>query len=646
VTDLRDRPPLLLPRPRSIRLREAGGRSDAANLAEHISTSAPYRFRGDEAYRLEATPGGVQILAPTPIGAAHGRRTLEQLRRQYGDAIPAMLIEDAPAFPVRGVMLDISRDRIPTMAELVGGRGIVESLSALKFNHLQFYTEHTFAYAGHEEVWEGWDPLTPAEMVELCALCRRHHVELAANQNCFGHLAQWLRRPRYAELAETQGEWVFEYGGESFARRGPFSLCPIDPRSLALVEDLLGQLLPCVLGNPLAGAARVNIGCDETYDVGFGRSGQAVRDAGGGGAGRATVCARYISAVCGLVRRLGGRPMFWADMVLRHPEAIGGHFRRARRDATALVWDYEPGFGWAGACRQVREAGLEAWVCPGTSSWRSIIGRTRERRINIAEAARQGLAAGASGFLVTDWGDTGHHQQWPIALNALAFAADQAWTGGQEGYDPAAASLHAFGDAGPGGGVALWLDELGDADAALRAIAGRLTPGGVPQRLRNSSALFLDLHTPLAEGAGDERTRRGLLETRIGGWNRALGRLRELEADPRWRACPECEDEIRHTLDVAILAAERAVWRRRSGAPASGEDGEPDGRGGVPCGTWASDARAKLAHSLEAIMAEHRRLWLKRSRPAPRGLEDSCGHYQRVVDDLLAARPAGEKGPP
>mgnify|MGYP000176149182 CR=1 FL=1 len=148
--------------------------------------------------------------------------------------------------------------------------------------------------------------------------------------------------------------------------------------------------------------------------------------------------------------------MFWADIALEHPEALAA----LPDDLIALAWGYEPDSPFARWCIQLRSVGREVWVCPGTSSWRSITGRTSERRENLLSAAREGLAHGASGWLVTDWGDLGHRQQWPVALNALAEAAHRAWSGTAV-YDPRAASLHVFGDRTLA--LADWLDRLGDA---------------------------------------------------------------------------------------------------------------------------------------------------------------------------------------
>jgi hypothetical protein len=269
-------------------------------------------------------------------------------------------------------------------------------------------------------------------------------------------------------------------------------------------------------------------------------------------------------------------------------------------DLIALAWGYEPDSPFERWCTQLRSVGREVWVCPGTSSWRSITGRTSERRENLLAAARAGIAHGARGWLVTDWGDLGHRQQWPVALNALAEAAHRAWSGTAT-YDPRAASLHVFGDRTVA--IAGWLDRLGDADRDLRLIAGKPDAQGQPRRLLNASALFVDLHKPLAEpwiGDYDQ-------------WRLLAARLSRMEPPDRlvsgldhqlWREC-------RHTLRVAEFAALRATCRRSQET------------------TVAFHA---LAGSLRELIAEHRELWLARARPG--GLDASCAWYETALAEL------------
>lgn len=460
-----------------------------------------------------------------------------------------------PAFAHRGVMLDVSRTRVPTMRELMR---VVDLLVSVRANHLQLYIEHAFGYAGHEDVSAGASPITAGELTRLFAYAAERGVTVAANQNCLGHMSRWLRRPRYAPLAETHGAWKFL----DMDRSGPFSLCPGDPGSLGLVRDLLSQQLACV-GGADGGERLINIGCDEAFDIGQGRSAGVVAERGIG-----AVYGEYVGEVCGIAAELGGRPMFWADMAVRHPDAL----RHIPDDAVALVWGYEPDADFAGGCRACRDGGREVWVCPGTSSWRSLIGRSSERRANLASAIKGGLEAGATGLMVCDWGDLGHLQQWPVAEHAIAEAMEAAWTGEL----PASRSG--------------WLDALGDADRELRRAMREPDGGAAP--LVNAGAIFTALWPARAGYAfGAEAAL----------WHAARDRLVSLEDSIP--GGPIERDELEHTLRLAILGAEIGAWRYAGGR-------RPE----------------RLGERLEEIEADHRRLWLVRSRPG--GLEESCAQFR------------------
>ncbi|MFN0012577.1 MAG: family 20 glycosylhydrolase [Phycisphaerales bacterium] len=599
------------------------GNGDPATPAGQAYTLATHEPR-DAGSDGGASQAVATIEATTSAGVRHGRATLAQLWTRFAPRLPLLRIEDRPTFAVRGVMLDVSRDRVPTMQHLFE---TVDTLAGLKINHLQLYTEHTFAYAGHEAAWQGHAPLTPAEIRRLDDYCFERGIELAANQNCFGHLAAWLKLPEYAHLAETHGDWMFDV----WPRSGPFSLCPTDPASLAFVEGLLGQLLPCFRSR------RLNIGCDETYDVGFGRSKAAVDARGGGAAGRSHVYAAFVARIAASARRIGGpatRPMFWADIALSHPQRLAD----LPANLTALAWGYEPDSpfdrwcsilsGGADVCFSRRgdpsampspvpsaqspvPSSRPIWLCPGTSSWRSIFGRTTERRGNIDAAARAGLGALASGanvegFLTCDWGDTGHQQQWPVAMLGLADGANAAWNAHAAGdFDPRTAALHALGDPSLTSGP--WLAALGDADLDVRQVALPLSRPGQAGRLLNQSALFIDMHKRLDEAAdvGDPSL-----------WQGALATVESLAASLPSVASPLLGDELSLTARVALFAARRA-WFRRSPNPPAG---------------W----RHSLAADLDAIMADHARTWLARSRRGGpgKGLDHSLGFYSAIRASL------------
>ena len=73
--------------------------------------------------------------------------------------------------------------------------------------------------------------------------------------------------------------------------------------------------------------------------------------------------------------------------------------------------------------------------------------------------------------------------------------------------------------------------------------------------------------------------------------------------------------ELRHTLAVAQLAADRAVLRRERPGDAA--------------------CRGELGERVRGLMVEHTALWGERSRPG--GLEHSNSFWQKVIDATVQA---------
>jgi hypothetical protein len=555
---------MLLPVP--LHCKYLGGEINATDLSVREAISpAEVREPGDEAYRLIIDAQGATITARTAAGLRHGRATLAQLRRQ--ERIPCLVINDAPRFAHRGVMLDISRDRVPTMATLYQ---LVDHLAAWKINHLQLYIEHTLAYVGHEEIWQSASPLSLDELSKLDRYCAGKGIDLNANQNCLGHFARWLWHPKYIPLSELDSGYLSESGHYY----PPNTLCPTDPRVLVLLDDLLSQQLPRCSGH------YANIGCDEPWDLGRGRSKTACE-----ARSREAVFSEYVAKVAAIVRRLGKKPQFWCDP---HPNEGDD----LPKDLTALIWGYEDVSDFHSRVMAHRNRGREVWVAPGTSCWNSSTGRTWNRRGNLDLAANEHEA---EGFLCTAWGDYGHRQQWPITLLGFADSAMAAWSGAGH-YDDPAIGLHAFGKAELG----KWLAALGNVDVELCRGERRDWNGNLPGKrvIFNGTALWHDMNLSFFDPIG---------EGDIAAWEEVASRLDALSS-----ALPEdlpdlLTRECRHSLGVARWTCERAILRR-------GKISES-----------MRTAKRELARRFVDLIEEHRRLWLARSRHG--GLEDSTRHY-------------------
>ena len=118
---------------------------------------APEREPHPQGYRLHVTPQGVEIEGHDPAGVFYGVCTFIQVLQQVGRELPLLEVQDWPDISARGVMLDISRDRVYRMDTLYE---LVDRLAGWKINQLQLYTEHTFAYQDHQQVWQKASPMT------------------------------------------------------------------------------------------------------------------------------------------------------------------------------------------------------------------------------------------------------------------------------------------------------------------------------------------------------------------------------------------------------------------------------------------------------------------------------------------------------
>jgi len=575
------------------RLPEAGAPPSTAAPSIELVRSDRSRRAPDhpEGYRLSVGPEGIRLAAREPAGLFYATRTLlqwlraqEPLRRVEPGApvqVAGLEVADRPDLAVRGVLLDVSRCRVPTLPELFR---LVDLLSDLKINQLQLYTEHTFAYRGHEQVWAGASPLTPGEIRALDEHCRLRYVELVPNQNSFGHLHRWLVHERYRPLAEVPEGIDHPFSDVP----EPFSLCPTDPRSLDLLADLYDQLLPCFASRWL------NVGLDETLDLGRGRSAEACATRG-----KAAVYLEFLRKVHALVRDRGHRMQFWGDVVLEEMAAGRRDEIDAAlpRDALALAWGYEAGHPFADAASRLADAGLDVLLCPGTSSWSSLAGRTTNALGNLAEAARAAVGSGARGMLVTDWGDFGHLQPPVVSEVPLAAGAARSWnaaTGGNgTAFEPLAhlADLHVFHD--PSRSLGRAALRLGDAHRT------------VGTRDRNGTSLFYLLafaHQDLTHGRYEGLTSDGLDRAE----REVLEAAAELEGARVER--PDGELVVRELRWVArALATACRIGRARLAA------GREVAMERLPRGE-----RRRLAAEVGGLIEEHGPLWLERSRPGGR----------------------------
>ncbi len=531
------------------------------------------RTGSPESYRLQCNAEGISLRG-RGAGLFYGLSTAAQILGQCEQWVPHFYIEDRPDFAHRGVMLDISRCKVPTLDTLLA---LIDRLASLKYNQLQLYTEHTYAFQKHPLVWADASPLTATDIATIQGHCQLRFIELVPNLNSFGHFERWLRHPEYHRFAECPQGFTHPLTGDHVEFGS--TLKP-NRNSLNLLKGLYDEYLP------LFDSGHFNIGGDEPWELGQGWSRERCE------AHSATrVYIDFLDEIRHLVDARDRTMMFWSDIVLKDP----GCLKQLSRNAIAMNWGYEGNHPFRKECGQMAEARIPYYVCPGTSAWNSLTGRVDNATRNLDRAARAGLHNNAIGYLVTDWGDHGHHQYLPISYPGFLLGACHSWNHkGSRKLDLADGINRMFFDA---------------ADAGIGEILNRLGRAleVAPSPIRNATIfnrlLFWRMqHEPGATSHLDDDAIAD-----------ADSELADIAGSLVAIHPAEHHGPVRDELDNAIRLARHGLHRLQ----------------------WHRGSRQDLAAlrtELAIGIGEHERLWLARNRPG--GLHESSGRLRTSLDAL------------
>lgn len=353
-----------------------------------------------EGYLLEVEKDYILVIGNDRDGVFWGMQTLRQmLSGGKGKVeIPGARIVDYPKLRWRGITDDVSRGPIPTLEYM---KNTIRVLSAFKLNMYTPYIElHAFNFKSHPDMSAPGEGLSPEEMKELVAYGRKYHVDVFPSLQSFGHSDKLLRKPQYRHLAEVEGS--------------PWSVSPAVEETYLLFKDLYDELAQ-IFPSPF-----FNINCDETYDLGQGKSKPIAEQIG-----PANLYLQHIKKLHEMLKEKGKRVMFWGDIALHYREMIP----KLPPDIIVLNWDYggAPSFEWR--LEPFYQAGLEQFVCPGVSCWSHIFPNFENATVNINNFVRDGVKYKVSGMLNTTWDDDGENL-FGYNWYGIVFGAEAGWRGG------------------------------------------------------------------------------------------------------------------------------------------------------------------------------------------------------------------------
>lgn len=369
------------------------------------SAGAPVdiRINGSEgeAYTLSINENHICIEAAGPAGAFYAIQTLRQIFKH--EKIPCLYIEDKPDFEYRGFYHDVTRGKIPTVETV---KKLIDQMAYYKLNSLQLYVEHTFEFEEYRQLRDATGYLTKEELQEIGAYCRENFIEFIPSLSTFGHLYELLEQPKYKHLRVLK-----DYDAAPnvwHARMRHHTIDPENPQSIALVNSLIDQYMPCFESQWF------NICCDETFAL-------HSYDALGVDSGKLYV--EFVKKIIAHVQKHGKKVMMWADILLKYPETI----EQIPEDICFLNWNYKSNPPVENIIR-LAKTGKAQIVCPGTSTWSRLCENVDVEEQNICRMAQYGYRYGAVGVLNTNWGDWGNPCSLELAMYGLVLGAEKSWS--------------------------------------------------------------------------------------------------------------------------------------------------------------------------------------------------------------------------
>lgn len=386
-----------------------------------------------QGYLLDVSEGKIVIGADSPQGILYGCMTLCQLLKEddKGVKVPGVLIEDWPDLQIRGFVDDIARGQVSTMEDF---KKIIRFAARYKMNMYMLYLESDmFRLPNYPQIGKDRGALTKEQISELASYAKQYHIEVVPIVQTLGHCQNVLHRSEFIHLAEFPSAWTFDVSNQG---------------TYDYFKYMLSEVVPSYPG------PYFHIGCDETIDLGYGKSKKLVEKRG-----KAWVYAEHYRRIYDMVKEYGKTVMMWDDIVLRHPETL----KMIPKDVIMIDWHYFADLDYP-SIKQVADEGYRVIVAPSTRNWHNFFPFFYTGLANIKTLAWRAYQSNVLGVVNTNWGVWGQMNFRELTWYANAYTAECAWSAEKN-------DIQDFTDR-------FFLDFFGTDDPALRSIYNSLIDMG------------------------------------------------------------------------------------------------------------------------------------------------------------------------
>jgi len=211
-----------------------------------------------------------------------------------------------------------------------------KELADFGLNTLIMEWEGTYPFAKHATISNRY-AYTRDEVKSFIGYCSKLGIEVIPLHQCFGHTDYILCHSRYAHLRED--------------KKDISQICPLRKKE---AHQLFSETFSDIAS--LHPSNYFHIGGDETELLGHcPKCADKVKKQG-----KSRLFVDYLKMICEIALDLGKRPLLWADIILKYPEAVS----RLPKEAIFIDWNY----GWEvnqfGNINNLRRQDCEFWGAP------------------------------------------------------------------------------------------------------------------------------------------------------------------------------------------------------------------------------------------------------------------------------------------
>jgi hypothetical protein len=341
-----------------------------------------------------------QLVAQSAVHAGRAPADAPPLRQSAERAASAAV--EAPAAPIRGLMLDAAR--VPESLEYY--KRVVDFCSEWSLNTIQFRLTDdqgtAMKFRSVPDLVTHRNAFTGDQLRRLVEYSQHRGIDLIPEIESFGHTGFLTRSPTYAYLLDTEDQGSSEFSG----------VIPVSDETHGIFDKLYREVASIFPSKYLHG------GCDEVNWGGSAQSRAALRSKS-----RAQVWAEYLNSLDQIAKELGRQFIVWGDFVVHKEPAV---LPMLSKDIVIMDWNYTEisSAALAKTLSRIGSNGSRAIGAPALHCWGWGARVGAEQLRNIEAFGQAYLESGDSaslGVILTNWIPSRYVQN--SIWDGLAYAA-------------------------------------------------------------------------------------------------------------------------------------------------------------------------------------------------------------------------------